>query len=169
MHSIKFFAAGALAALCLEAAAQTMTTTTTRTETTVNGDTTVVTRTVTTTTTSDPLASASALLGAVLARGQVVVGQIAGSADSVSRRAVVIDTAMVGNVVTLLAALGDTVCVVGQEVAGATAQYGRQTAKALAEAARITPGQADSIRAAVDVARAKIDELLQALTGAGAK
>lgn len=170
MHSIKAFVAlAAAAALSVAAGAQTTTTTTTRTETMVNGDTTVVTRTVTTTTTSDPVASASALLGTVLTCGQVVVGQIAGSVDSVSRRAVVVDTAVVGNVVTLLAALGDTVCVVGRDVADATARYGRQTAKALAEAARITPEQADSIRAAVDVARAKIDELLRALTGAGAK
>ncbi len=170
MHSIKaFIALAAAAALCVAAAAQTTTTTTTRTETMVNGDTTVVTRTVTTMSTSDPMASASALLGAVMAQSQVVVGQVAGSADSLSRRAVVIDTAVVGDVVSLLAALGDTVCVVGRDVAGATARYGRQTAKALAEAARITPEQADSIWAAVDVARAKIDELLRALIGAGAK
>lgn len=171
MHSVKaFVAVVAAAALCVAAAAQTTTTTTTtRTETMVNGDTTVVTRTVTTTTSSDPMASVSALLASAMAHGQVVVGQVAASADSASRHVVAIDTAVVGNVVTLLSALGDTALVVGRQAAGLTAQYGRQTVKALAEAARLTPEQADSIRAAVAVARDKIDELLRALTGADVK
>ncbi len=164
------FVAGALA--------QTVTTTvTTQTVTTANGDTTVVTRTETTTTSSSPSAQSSiaALLQAAAAQSRNAGGQITVAVDSLAttgkaaiQTALGVDANTAADILSLLNAVGDSVASAckgaASKGAAITLNYAAQAKQKVGEAVRLTPAQADSIRAAVDVARAKVDDLLKYLT-----
>ncbi len=160
------------------AMAQTVTTTvTTQTVTTANGDTTIVTRTETTTTSPSPSAQSSvaALLQAAAAQSRNAGGQITVAVDSLAtmgkaaiQTALGVDSVTAADILSLLNAVGDSVASAckGAAAKGAaiTLNYAAQAKQKVGEAVRLTPAQADSIRAAVDVARAKVDDLLKYLT-----
>ncbi len=120
----------------------TTVTTTTTTTTTVNGtDTTVVTKTVTSTSSSDPFTMLGAAFQNVLA-----------------------DTTLMKRFTNAVVAAGDTVIAGGKVLFDAAKVKGAQAYQSLSESTKLTPAQADSIRAALNSATAKIDDFLKSLT-----
>ncbi len=141
----KIFISAMLLMFSLCAVAQTSSTTvttTTTTTTTVNGtDTTVVTKTVTSTLSSDPFTMLGAAFQNVLA-----------------------DTTLMKRFTNAVIAASDTVIAGGKVLYEAAKVKGAQAYQSLAESTKLTPAQADSIRAALNSATAKIDDFLKSLT-----